>query len=87
LSEWKHKLILSLRGLQVISIGFAVTGFIWATSDLLLKTVLVEAPVTPLSVLFMLYGTVGTVVIEGIIRVLERQARKGNFLRGKQENG
>ena len=87
MSEWKRKLITGLRGLQIICIGFAVTGLIWSTSDLLLSTVLVEVPVTPLSVLFILYGTVGSIVIEAIIRVLERQAKKGNFLGRKAENG
>ena len=87
MSEWKRKLILSLRGFQVICIGFIITGFIWATSDLLLSTVLAEAPVTPLSVLFMLYGTFGSVLIEIIIRLLERQAKKGNFLKRSGANG
>ena len=87
MSMWKHRLILSLRGFQIICIGFAITGFIWATSDLLLTTVLAEAPVTPLSLLFMLYGTFGSILIEAVIRLLERQAKKRNFLGRKAENG
>jgi len=30
---WRDKLIIGLRGLQIITIGFAVTGVIWSTSD------------------------------------------------------
>jgi len=84
---WRDKLIIGLRGLQIITIGFAVTGVIWSTSDLLISTVLVGVPVTPLSVLFTLYGTAGTFIIEGVIRVLERKLGKANFLGEREGDG
>lgn len=77
--NFKNKLVFGLRGLQIICIGTTVTGFIWGSSDWLLTTVLVQAPVTPLSVLMMLYGTVGTGLIEGIVRRLSKGSRDENL--------
>ena len=76
--------IISLRAFQMICIGLTITGFIWATSDLLLTTVLVEAPVTPLSVLLMLYGSLGTGLIEIVIRWLTRKQQ--GFLSAEESN-
>lgn len=66
-------LVLPLRVLQLVCIASVITGFVWASSDWLLLTVLVGAPVTPLSVLLMLYGTVGTFVSEVIVRILSKK--------------
>jgi len=49
-----------------------VTGFLWALTDLLLVTVLVDSPVTPISVLLMLYGFIGSLLTEGIARWIAR---------------
>jgi hypothetical protein len=61
-----------LRTAQVLCIGLVLMGFVWSTSDLLLNTILVNAPVTPMSVLLMLYGLLGTFGIEAVIRLLNR---------------
>lgn len=74
--------VLGLRSMQVACLGAVITGFIWATSDYLLLTVLVESPVTPLSILLMLYGTLGTGLSEIVVRLLNR---KNRFLDRKQE--
>lgn len=65
--------VLFLRLLQLLTVGMTFTGFIWASSDYLLATVLIGVPVTPLSVLLMLYGSVGAFVIEALIRVVQRK--------------
>lgn len=69
----KTQAIILLRLLQLLTVAMSVTGFIWASSDYLLATVLIGVPVTPLSVLLMLYGSVGTFVIEALIRVVQRK--------------
>lgn len=68
--------ILALRSLQFISIGCIIAGFIWSTSDYLLLTVLVDSPVTPLSILLMLYGIFGSSIIEVIIRFMDKHFKK-----------
>lgn len=73
---YKPKIVLGLRTFQIICIGFTITGILWASSDILLTTVLVGAPVTPLSVLLMLYGSIGTLLNEAAIRMLNRKGRK-----------
>jgi hypothetical protein len=70
---YKRLSIIVLRLLQLLSVALTVTGFIWASSDYLLVTVLVGVPVTPLSVLLMLYGSMGSIVIEALIRVVRRK--------------
>jgi hypothetical protein len=74
--------ILGLRVFQIICIASVITGFIWSSSDLLLATVLVDVPVTPLSVLMMLYGVVGVFGSEGAVRFLGRKER---FLEDKEK--
>ena len=75
-NESKQYAFLALRTIQIISIGCVVSGFIWSSSDWLLLTVLLDSPVTPLSVLLMLYGSCGSIVVEGIMRQLERHYKK-----------
>lgn len=65
--------VIALRMLQLLTVAMVVTGFIWASSDWLLASVLVDLPVTPLSVLLMLYGSVGSIVIEALVRVVQRK--------------
>lgn len=74
-SKIAHTGILGLRVVQLISVASVITGFIWSTSDLLLVSVLVGAPVTPLSVLMMLYGSVGLFVSELSVRLLRRKSK------------
>ena len=71
--KWRISAIVGTRVIELICIAFTISGFLWATSDLLLIHILVESPVAPLSVLFMLYGTMGTVVSEAIARWLGRR--------------
>lgn len=88
-TKYKQKASIVMRGFQLLCIASVVTGFIWASSDWLLLTVLVDAPVTPVSVLLMLYGTLGTVLIEAIVRWLNRGEQK-DFLpetEGNEKNG
>jgi hypothetical protein len=79
LTEPKHTdyklqaVFLFLRLLQFLTVSMTVTGFIWASSDYLIATVLVGVPVTPLSVLLMLYGSVGSFIIEALIRLVQRK--------------
>ena len=73
--KYQQQTILGLRVFQFLCIGFTVTGFVWSTADLLLTTVLVGAPVTPLSLLLLLYGCLGTLTTEGSIRIVKRKAK------------
>jgi len=75
--KYQHTMVLGLRSFQIICIGLAVTGGIWSSGDLLMAMIPVGTPVTPLSLLFMLYGVVGTTLLEIIVRVL---MRKNDFL-------
>jgi len=65
-----------LRVIQIISLASIVTGFIWATSDILMTTVLIKAPVTPMSILLMVYGVFGTFLSEISVRILARIQKK-----------
>jgi hypothetical protein len=69
----RKDIVLGLRFLQFLTVALAVTGFVWGSSDWLLATALVGVPMTPLSCLLMLYGGVGSAVIEGLIRVVQRK--------------
>ena len=74
LSErWKTPAIIGVRAIELISLGFVLSGFLWSTADLMIIHVLAESPVAPLSVLFMLYGTMGTLVSEFIARRLGKE--------------
>ena len=68
----KNIIVLGLRVIQLLTLGVFVSGFVWGSSDWLLATVLVGVPITPLSVLMMLYGSVGSIVVEVTIRVLKK---------------
>ena len=76
--EYKKPTILGLRCMELLCIAFVITGFVWASSDLLLATILVKAPVTPISVLLMLYGTIGLFLAETSIRLLNRKLQPKN---------
>jgi hypothetical protein len=64
----KNSAIFGARLLQILSLCLVITGFLWASSDMLMVTVLADSPVTPLSVLLMLYGSVGFMVSELLAR-------------------
>jgi hypothetical protein len=65
--------VFGARFLQLISAALAVVGFIWATGDYLTSLFPSGSVVTPLSVLMMLYGFIGTVAFEGLVRFLTRK--------------
>ena len=73
MEKYLDQTVLGLRVVQLLSVALVIVGFIWSTSDLLLATILVKAPVTPLSVLFMLYGFVGAFASEATVRVVRRK--------------
>ena len=77
IEEYSKSALLVTRLIQMLSLSLVVTGFIWASSDLLLVTVLADSPVTPLSVLFMLYGLMGSVFTEAIARWITKSENKG----------
>lgn len=83
LAEYKNTAMLITRLIQLSSIALIITGFLWASSDFLLITVLEDSPVTPLSVLFMLYGLVGSVVSE----ILARWIAKSDSSTEKKPDG
>lgn len=71
--RYRNFAVIALRMLQLLTVSMVVTGFIWASSDWLLASVLIDVPVTPLSILLMLYGSIGSVVIETLVRVVQRK--------------
>lgn len=94
-TTYKRIALPCLRVIELVSIAITITGFLWASSDLLLTSILLASsdlllpsillntPVTPLSVLFMLYGFFGTGAIEIVIRVFNRKS-KGFLLEKSQ---
>jgi hypothetical protein len=72
-TDYKKLGVLGLRFIQLIAIATFVVGFIWGGSDFLSSLLPKDGPVTPLSVLLMLYGIMGTVVIEVAIRIVQRK--------------
>lgn len=71
--DWKRTTVLGLRFFQVIAVALVAVGFIWGAGDLILSMLPPDSPVTPLSCLLMLYGVIGSLIIEAAIRVLERK--------------
>lgn len=70
---YKHATLLWMRVFQLVCLGFMLSGFVWASSDWLLIYVLVSSPVTPLSVLFMAYGSFGILLSELSVRLLSKR--------------
>ena len=71
--DFKKNGILGLRFLQLLAISAFIVGFIWGGSDFLNSLLPANGPITPLSVLLMLYGIIGSLVIEVAIRVVQRK--------------
>ena len=69
----KATIVLALRFLQLLTTALFIVGFIWGSSDYLTATILKDVPIAPLSVLFMLYGFVGSISIEAAIRIVQRK--------------
>jgi len=71
--DFKKMGVIGLRFLQLIAVSMFIVGFIWGGSDWISSFLPKNGPVTPLSVLLMLYGLIGSIVIEGAIRVVQRK--------------
>ena len=72
LPEYKRLALIGVRSVETLCIAMSITGFIWATADLLLVRILIKMPVNPFSILLMLYGTVGSFGTEVVARWLSR---------------
>lgn len=71
--NYKATLVLALRFFQVLTVAMVAVGFIWGMGDLVMSWLPADSPVTPLSLLMMLYGSVGSVIIEAAIRIVQRK--------------
>ena len=69
----KNMGVFSARVMQLISAMLAVVGFIWSSGDILTSLFPSDSVVTPISVLLMLYGSIGVVAFEGVVRFLTRK--------------
>jgi TRAP-type C4-dicarboxylate transport system permease small subunit len=77
-TNYKGALVLGLRFMQLLAVALCFVGLIWGSSDWLSAYVLKDSPITPLSVLFMLYGFMGAGSIEVVIRLLQRKTDSKN---------
>lgn len=77
-TNYKGSIVIGLRFLQLVAVALCVIGLIWGSSDYLSAFVLKDSPVTPLSVLFILYGFSGSLSVEAVIRLVERKAGPKN---------
>jgi hypothetical protein len=71
--DFKKTSIIVLRFIQLVAVSMFVVGFIWGGSSWINSILPKNSAVTPLSVLLMLYGVIGSLVIEGAIRVVQRK--------------
>ena len=69
--------ILGLRFIQLIAVSMFVVGFIWGGSDWISSILPENSVVSPTSILLMLYGIIGSVVIEVAIRIVQRKKLQG----------
>jgi hypothetical protein len=69
----KNNALLGFRTLQIFSLAIVVVGFIWSSGDYISSLFPENSIVNPVSVLMMLYGTLGAIGSEGIIRFLTRK--------------
>ena len=65
--------ILALRTLQIFCLAIVIVGFIWSTGDYITAMFPKDSIINPASVLMMLYGSIGTLGSEGIIRFLTKK--------------
>jgi uncharacterized protein YneF (UPF0154 family) len=69
----KSNALLGLRSLQIFSLATVIIGFIWSSGDYMTSLFPDNSVINPVSVLMMLYGTLGVAGSEGIIRFLTRK--------------
>lgn len=77
LGQYKNSALFGTRLIQVVCLSLMVIGFVWSSSDFLLLTILADSPVTPLSVMFMLYGLLGSVLSELMARWINKSSNSG----------
>lgn len=82
-TDWKGQGIVGLRFLQIISMAAVAIGFIWGFGDFI-NSLMPNGTSAPMSLLLILYGLVGSVVIEVPIRILKRQ--KNSWRQGSASN-
>ncbi len=70
--NWKGNAILGLRFIQVLALAMVAVGFIWGLGDWI-NSFLPSGSSAPIYVLLMLYGLVGSAMVEIPIRVLQRK--------------
>lgn len=70
--NWKGNAVVGLRLLQFIAFALVAVGLIWGLGDFI-TSLLPKGTSAPLSVLLILYGLVGSAMIEIPIRVLQRK--------------
>jgi hypothetical protein len=70
--DWKGNTILGLRFIQMIAFALVAVGFIWGTGDFI-NSLLPKGTSAPMSVLLILYGLVGSAMVEVPIRMLQRK--------------
>ena len=72
-TDYKHMGIIGLRFIQLIAVSMTVVGFIWGGSDWISSLLPSNSVVSPTSILLMLYGIIGSLMIEVAIRVVQRK--------------
>lgn len=71
-TNWKGNCVTGLRFVQILAISLAAVGFIWGLGDFV-NSLMPSNTVTPMSVLFMLYGLVASGMVEVPIRLMQRK--------------
>lgn len=71
IGDYKSQIVLALRFFQILTVAMVAVGFIWGAGDVIMAWLPADTAVTPLSMLLMLYGTIGSSVIEIAVRVVK----------------
>jgi len=71
-TNWKGNAVSGLRFIQVFALAMVAVGFIWGLGDWI-NSFLPAGSSAPIYVLLMLYGLVGSAMVEVPIRVLQRK--------------
>lgn len=71
-TNWKNNAIFGLRFIQVFALAMVAVGFIWGIGDWI-NSFLPSGTSAPIYVLLMLYGLVGSAMVEVPIQILQRK--------------
>jgi len=69
--DYRADLLLALRFFQILTVAMVAVGFIWGAGDVVMAWLPEDSPVTPLSLMLMLYGAIGSLIIEVAVRVVK----------------